>query len=449
MPETISFARLGQRLSVSGSSALALSTVLTNLARLVSTVLLTRLLSPEVYGISGLIMSALFVINMLSDLGFQAYVVRHHRTDEPDFLNAVWTIHAGRGVLLTLVGMLMAWPLSVLVGKPEVAAPLAATSLIFAIGGLGSLNQFRALRDGRVQRFALLDLISTISQIIAAIILAYFFRNIWAVVGAIILGSSVGVWATYALFPGTRRSLRADREVALDLWRFSRMIAASSIVYLIITQVDKLAMAKILSLAEFGTYVIASTLAAAPLNFAFNYASGIVYPAAAQAWRHGHSVRDAYYRCWGRFFYLYAFAGGGLVGGADLLIRLLYDARYLAAAGYLKILAIATAMAMITRAMQELQVANGRTHATFELHVVRLIWLIAGGLLALARNNAMTLVLTIGLMEIPVYGFAAWRMHQLHLIRWGREVTLWLTIVAGIGVGTAFAWLGQALFPRL
>ena len=61
-------------------------------------VCLTRLLSPSVYGITGLIMSVFYMINMVSDIGLQAYVVRHHRSDEPHFLDSVFTIHAVRGV---------------------------------------------------------------------------------------------------------------------------------------------------------------------------------------------------------------------------------------------------------------------------------------------------------------------------------------------------------------
>src|SRR4051812_48930417 len=99
MHEIVSSRRFTQRLRLSGSSALALSTVVTNLVRIVSTLVLSRLLSPSVYGITGMIVSIFYVINMLSDVGFQAYIVRHHRGEEPDFLNAVWTIHASRGAV--------------------------------------------------------------------------------------------------------------------------------------------------------------------------------------------------------------------------------------------------------------------------------------------------------------------------------------------------------------
>ena len=449
MQSLLGSGRLGQRLRLSGSQALAVSTVLTNVVRIGSTMVLSRLLSPDVYGITGMILSVFYVINLLSDVGFQGYIIRHERSDDQHFLSAVWTIHASRGVLLTLVGAVLAWPVSLLLAKPELAMPLAIASLTFAIDGQASLHQYRALREGRVPRFAFLNLMVAVGQTLSAIILAVFIRNVWAIVGSMLIASIVRVWLSYVLFSGDRHLFRRDREIAADLWQFGRMIAASSALTLIITQVDKLAMSRILSLSQFGTYVLASSLAAAPTVFAVNYAATIVYPAAARAWREGNSISDAYYRCCGRFFYAYAFGGGALIGVANLLIRLLYDPRYLLAARYLAILAVGTALTMATRSMQDMLVGSGRTRATLEFNLVRLVWLIGGGGIALARLDAMIFVLTIGLMECPVYAFALWRMQRLHVVRWGREASLALTIAAGFGVGTAASMIGKVLLPNL
>jgi O-antigen/teichoic acid export membrane protein len=441
--------RLGQRLRKSGSSALAISTVLQNAVRIVSTMCLTRLLSPDVYGLTGMIMSVFFVITMLSDVGFQAFIVRHHQSDDPDFLSAVWTIHAIRGAGLTLIAILLAWPVSKLLDQPALVAPLAVSAFTFVIEGQASLHQFRALRDGRVQRNALMGLMIGASQTLAAILLAFFMRNIWAIVGSMLVGSMVRVYLSHVLFTGERHVFRRSREVATDLWRFSRVIAASSAMTLVISQVDKLALSRILPLNQFGTYVIAATLASAPTAFAFNYSYGIVYPAVASAWRQGTSVKDTYYQCWGHYFYLYAFGGGGLMLGADLLIRTLYDPRYLPAAHYLNILGLATAMAMLTNSMQEMLVGCGRTKATLELNSVRLAWLVAGGLLALMRSQAIVLVLTIGLIEIPAYFYAAAVMHRQKLIRWNRELSILLAIAAGALVGGAISFAGRILLPNL
>src|SRR6476620_194290 len=118
---------------LTGTSALEVSQVVTNSLRIVSTMCLTRLLSPDVYGISGMIMSVFDMINMVTDIGLQSYVVRHSRSDDPEFLSAVFTIRAVRGLILTAIGMLLAWPLSVLLAKPELAVPLLVSSLVLAI----------------------------------------------------------------------------------------------------------------------------------------------------------------------------------------------------------------------------------------------------------------------------------------------------------------------------
>jgi lipopolysaccharide exporter len=437
------------RMRITGSSALALSTVATNGLRIISTVCLTRLLSPEVYGITGMIMSIFYMVNMVTDLGLQAYVIRHERSDEPPFLDSVFTIHAIRGAILTGVAMLLAWPLSLVLSMPQLVAPLIVSSLVFVIDGQVSLHQFRGLRDGKVQRFAMIDLVTGVSQTFTAIALAFLLRNVWAIVASMLIASSLRAWATYILFPDGRHSFRPNRGVAADLWRFSRVLATSSALTLVIGQVDKLALGRVLTLSEFGVYVVATSLAAAPTAFAFNYASSIVYPAVAAAWRERNSLSDAYYRCWGRFFYLYAFGGGMLIGVADLLIRFLYDPRYMSAAHYLSILAVSTAIMMLTRCMETVEVAMGRPRIAVELNFTRLFWLASGGIFAIVRMDPLIFVLTIGFVEVPAYIYGAWRLAKVGVIRWARELSVLLPLGAGLAVGEFASLTGRMLLPHL
>jgi O-antigen/teichoic acid export membrane protein len=438
-----------EKIRLTASSALALSTVGTNALRVISTIVLTRLLSPDVYGITGMIMSIFYMVHMMTDIGLQAYVIRHERSDEPHFLDSVFTIHAIRGVILAGLAALLAWPLSKLLIMPGLAAPLSVSSLVFAIDGLISLHQFRGLRDGKVQRFAMIELLTGVSQTLVALGLALLLRNVWAIVASMVVASSIRAWATHFFFAGGRHSFRFDGRVAGDLWRFSRVIATSSIITLVIVQVDKLALGRSLSLIQFGTYVVASSLAAAPAAFAFNYASSIVYPAVAAAWRMGNSLSDAYYRCWGRFFYLYAFGGGILIGIAELLVRVLYDPRYGPAAHYLKILAVSTAIMMVTRSMETVEVAMGRTRIAIELNLTRLIWVVGGSIVAIQRMEPLIFVLTVGVLEVPAYIYAAWRLTRIGVIRWVRELSLLLALIAGLALGEFASLARRVLFPYL
>jgi hypothetical protein len=128
---------------------------------------------------------------------------------------------------------------------------------------------------------------------------------------------------------------------------------------------------------------------------------------------------------------------------------LLYDPRYLRAGDYLAILGIAAAMTIVTRSMQDFLVASGRTRVAVEFNLARLFWLVSGGLSAVAMNDPMTLVITIGTIEVPAYLLALWRMQRLRLIRWGNEASFWLTFAAGIALGLLASHLSQRLLPRL
>ncbi len=77
------------------------------------------------------------------------------------------------------------------------------------------------------------------------------------------------------------------------------------------------------------------------------------------------------------------------------------------------------------------------------------IWLLSGSGLALARADAMLFVLTIGLIEIPAYCYAAWRLHRLGFIRWWREASAAMTIAAGIAIGGVASYVGFLLAPNL
>ncbi|HEV2593862.1 MAG TPA: oligosaccharide flippase family protein [Sphingomicrobium sp.] len=437
------------RVRLSGSSALALSTIVTNAIRLVSTMCLTRLLSPSVYGIVGIILSIFYMVNMITDIGLQSYVVRHERSDEPGFLDAVFSIHAVRGVFLAVIATILAWPISSIMSKPQLFAPLVVSSLVFVIDGQVSLHQFRALRDGMVQRFAALDLVTGVSQTITGIILAFLLRNVWAIVGSMLIASSVRAWCTYALFPGGRHQFRRDREVAADLWSFSRVVAISSSLMLVVGQFDKLALGRILPLEKFGLYVLAASLASLPTAFAVNYGSTITYPAVAAAWREGRSIAEAYYGCWRRFFYLYAFAGGGLIGAADLVVRILYDRRYAPVAPYLSILAVSTALSLATVSVERLEVAKGRPRISVEMNIIRLTWLAVGAFLGLMSGNSMVLVITIGSVQVPAYGYGVWRLARTHLVSWSRELSLVLVIVMGGAAGRIASYVGEIILRHI
>src|SRR6056297_993345 len=76
--------------------------------RLVSAVVLTRLLAPEVYGVFAVVLVYRYLLEMLSDLGLRSVVLTREGALEDRFLQTCWSVSILRGLLIWGVSALIA-----------------------------------------------------------------------------------------------------------------------------------------------------------------------------------------------------------------------------------------------------------------------------------------------------------------------------------------------------
>jgi hypothetical protein len=69
--------------------------------RMVSSVVLARLFSPEIFGVMTLLTTVLVGLNLFSHIGLGDSVIQSPRGDEPVFLSTAWTLH-GRSPISTM-----------------------------------------------------------------------------------------------------------------------------------------------------------------------------------------------------------------------------------------------------------------------------------------------------------------------------------------------------------
>jgi len=425
------------RRRVTGPSAtLVASVIIMNILRIGNTVILTRLLAPSDYGLMAIIMAIFFVITMVTDTGCQAFIVRHDRGLDRNFLDAIWTVHLLRGMANALVALILAEPLSRILGKPELAPLFSVAAISLAVDGAGSLSLLTALRNGMVRRLSVVDVTCSVIQLVAGLTAAWYLRNAWAMVIATIAQSVARAICSYALFPGSTHRIRFDKDANIELWRFSRMIAASSTLTLIISQIDRLVLARLFSLQQFGVYSIAGSLSNAPTTIAQLYSGRIFYPVIAETWRSDpDGLRNAIYGMRGSVFYAYLLAAGGLIGAAPLVIGILYDPRYAGAATYLQLLAITTAMVMLTKPMNDALVAIGHVRATLEINFVRFGWLIVAGVCGYLALGPFGIVVALSLIEVPAYILGATKLARLRMFRPQYDMLAFSVIAIGALLG--------------
>ncbi|WP_294392337.1 oligosaccharide flippase family protein [uncultured Sphingomonas sp.] len=439
-----------RRFATGGVASIAVGVGITNLLRIASSMTLTRLLDSHAYGVVGVITSVAFALTMLTDLGLYGFIVRHKEGDDPRFLDQVWTIRAVRGFALAAAMAVAAMPIAQLLGKPELGPVLAVWSISFALEGLSSLAFATAVRQQRLWRLMFLDLSSSVTTIIVSIALAVLLRSYWAMVIGMLVGAAAKASTSYLLFRPAFRRPQVDRARMRELWAFSRYIAMSSILSLLIMQSDKVVLAKLMPLAQFGLYAIAITLAGAPTALAGPYASRVLFAVYSNTARTDPgNLRRVLYDARRKVVLLYMLCIGGMIGGAPLLVALLYDPRYHLVAVFLQLILITTLLRLPALAANEALVALGKTRSQFYANVLRIIWLAIGGAVGLWTGNIMLLVAIVGTVEVPGYLCFLFNLRRAGLLNLREEAYGLMAGAVGVGIGWGVATAALTAYPNL
>jgi O-antigen/teichoic acid export membrane protein len=430
------------------TSIVLLGAVASNIARLLSTVVLTRVLDPSAYGVVGILSSIGFTIAMLTDVGIYSYVVRHDRNNDPVFLDQVWTVRLVRCLGLMVLTIALAPILAAALDKPITLA-LMVYSLTFAMEGFSSMTFATAVRQRQLIRLAIMDVAPQLFSVAVALAFGLWLRSYWALIIAMLASGAFNGVLSYALYPHSRRKWHYSREMASDVWAFGRNLSASSVVYLGLSQIDKVVLARIFPIATFGLYSISTTLIAAVRMFNRNYALRILFPAFASVKNAGPQAQTSVFYATGREIrLLYSLVAGGVVTCAPLIIRLLYDPRYAQAATFLEILAIGNLFSLSSFASNEMLMALGRTRHLLQGNIARLIFFAIAGPTGFYMFGPLGLVGAVAGMELiaQIYNWYALARDGVFSLR--GELPYWAVTAAGLALGSIVNALALDFLPR-
>lgn len=417
-----------------------------NVVRLGSNLVLTRLLAPEAFGVVGLMATISFVFQLLTDMGFDAFVVRSRKGEERRFLNVIWTIRLLRGIALATVMFIGAGALAAAFDKPVLEAPLRAASLLFIVEGLRSTHQIVAQRQQRVSYVAVIEFVAFALQTIVTLVAAYYLRSFWAIVVGMYAGALINLIFSYTLFPGGLHRIAYDREDARELWRFARLVIASSTITIILAQADKIFIGRALTLEALGLYMLAVNLTGAAITLVQKYTGRVLYPLFAQTYRTAPETLPAvYYQSRRRLTLILSFLLGAGFGGGHFIVRLLLDDRYLGAGVYVSLLCLGPLFLLSNKAAEGYAISVGRVRSALESNIVRLVWIALAAPLGYHVFGVIGLVAAFALIEAAAALYWWRRLRLFGALDWREELRFLSVAAIGGSLGICVDWFSDHL----
>jgi O-antigen/teichoic acid export membrane protein len=431
-------------LAIRGSGYEVLGFGTAQLLRLLSNLVLARILAPEAFGLLALVSLFQQGLYMFSDLGILPAVVQNERGDEPRFLNTAWTLQLTRGVILGAIALLLAWPMSMLYDEPRLGPMMAVGAIGVLSYGLTSSALYSLRRNVQIAPLMWLELGVQVVAIAITISLALLLRSGWALVLGLV-GSSLARTASSYLLPAKHRhQLVWDADSVRSIRGFGKWIFLASSVTFLSRQGDRLLLGKLLGVHELGVYSVAVMLSEAMTELVTRITHGVVFPVLSRVREEGiERMRYVYYRVRLALDLLSMPALGLLVSLGSSIVDLLYDDRYEGAGWMLEVLVVRVAMMCMLLPAETCLTSLGKTQYSLLQGLCRTAWILVFVPLGFHFFGLRGLVWGMALSELPV-AFVLWPpLRAAGVLRLRREAIGPLLFVGGYVLGRAF----EALLP--
>jgi len=396
-----------------GSTWTALTFFISQGARFVANLILARLLFPEAFGIMALVTMLLIGLTLISDMGISQSIMQSKRGDEPAFMDTAWTLQIIRGTVLWLAACALALPAAAFYDQPDIAVmlPVAAISLLFA--ALEPIRVETANRHLLLGRVTALDLLSTITGIVAMVILAWTTQSVWSLVAGWVVTSAVRLALMWLFLPGPGNRLHWERRAGSELLNFGVWIFLSSICGLLVLQGDRAILGKFLNIDGLGIYNIGMFLASFPLMLASTITSRILIP----LYREHLNEEDLTAR--NRLFKLRYYLTGLMIVALFLLalagpwiVQTLYDDRYIAAGGIIVALSSVQMIAVVSLTYDQAALATGDSRGFFLVSVTKAILTMGGFLIGVSIMGLYGAMIGLAIAMLLYYPFIATLAHR-------------------------------------
>jgi lipopolysaccharide exporter len=349
--------------------------------KLGSSLVLTRILRPEAYGIITILTSVVFVVELLADLAVTTSLVRHPQGDEPRFLNTAWTMRLARALVNTSAVFLLAPTISRLYSTPELAAPLRIFSFWFVLSALESMSFPLAMRRKRSRFIVYCELLASFVSSAFSVLYCMYSRSYWGMVYGILVNRMLISAMSYLIYPDYRPKLQLDREAARELLKYTRFAMPSSLLTLGMSQFDKIAFLRLFNLHLLGIYGLAGNITGPIESLISKISQMVLYPRCAHNFRTQHaSFVLKYYTENVKLFFAILILPAAVGGAAHLIIRVLYDPRYAEAGSVLQAFMMRSALLSLASPAEDLLIATGEFQVILIGNIFRLVWLVGGSL---------------------------------------------------------------------
>jgi O-antigen/teichoic acid export membrane protein len=404
--------------------------------------LLARLLSPEDFGLQGMVVALTGFLGLFRDAGLGTATVQRLEITQEQTSTLFW-INVAVGAALAICTTVLAPVLVRFYHEPRLywIAVLSAGAFVFS--GLAAQHQALLMRGMRFVTLAKIDVITLAVSSAAGIVMAMLGWRYFALVGMALISSMVsaaGVWLAVPWVPGLPRR----RCGVLSMLRFGSLSTCNSLVVFLAWNSEKILLGRFWGADSLGLYGRAYQLVTLPVQQLNSAMTSVAFPALSRIQDDADRFARSFLRGYSLLVSLTVPITVSCALFAGEIVRVVLGAKWMEAAPIFRLLAPTALVFAIANPLSWLVLSTGRAGRALSISLAATPLVIVGIALGLSHGPTGVALGYSSAMTLLVIPIAAWS-------KYGTGITwtdLWratnppllsgvLATVAGLAIKTA------------
>ena len=395
-----------KRRSVRGSFATVSAQGVKFVIQTVTTMVLARLLSPQDFGLQGMVVIMTGFLGLFQDAGLGMATVQRFEVTHEQTSTLFW-VNVALGVMLALLCAALAPFLVTFFHEPRLYWVAVVSGIAFMLNGLAAQHQALLVRGMRFVTQAKIGVLSLAAGSGTGIVMALLGCRYWSLVGIILASSIVtvtGVWLAVPWVPGLPRR----KCGVLSMLHFGGVATCNSFVVFLAWNSEKLLLGRFWGADALGLYGRAYQLVTLPVQQMNSAIASVAFPALSRIQHDAERLAKSFLRGYSLLISLTIPITITCALFAEEIVRIVLGPKWMAVAPIFRLLAPVALVFAVANPLSWLVLSTGRVGRALSISLATTPLVIVGIVLglshgpkgvALGYSSALTLLL------IPI---AAW-----------------------------------------
>ena len=308
------------------------------ISTLIVGIILARLLSPQEFGLVGMITIFTGFADLFATLGMGQSIIRVKNINE-NHIRVATTLSITASIII-YISFYFLTPLIVdFYKEPRLTPIIRVISTLFIIRGINTVSYGQLSKNLDFKSITYIHVFTNIAYGIASSILAIIGFGVWSLVYSRIVSASLAMILTTRKYPVNFKPLIKKKEF-MELAGFGAGVSLSKILLYGSSNIDYLIIGKMANPFSLGLYTKAFNLMTNSIDKISGGMSTVLFPAFALVQNEKEKLRKAYFRSIKTAaFFIIPILGSMIVTG-NYIIKGLYGIKWAGAVGVFQILAL-------------------------------------------------------------------------------------------------------------